>query len=169
MKPPSAITCQNCCNKSGRMKIEYSATDNTQSVGVATTARTQGSATGRLVRACGYRPGHGRPGGRRQYRRHGLRANRHLVLPVPTTGPTPRGRCRRGAGGCAHSAQHRRRRRRRLLRTEGPDSDGGRAVGGDACAAAGKYAGGRRHSGSVAVPGRLVRCGDEHLQRAPVA
>jgi hypothetical protein len=41
MKPPSAITCQNCCNKSGRMKIEYSATDNTQSVGVATTARTQ--------------------------------------------------------------------------------------------------------------------------------
>jgi len=43
MKPPSAITCQNCCNKSGRMKIEYSATDNTQSVGVAITARTQGS------------------------------------------------------------------------------------------------------------------------------
>jgi len=35
MKPPSDMTCQNCCNRSGRMKIEYSATDNTQSVGVA--------------------------------------------------------------------------------------------------------------------------------------
>ncbi len=26
MNPPSAITCQNCCNRSGRTKIEYSAT-----------------------------------------------------------------------------------------------------------------------------------------------
>jgi hypothetical protein len=49
MKPLSAITCQNCCNKSGRTKIEYSATDNTQSVGVAITARTQGSANGTLT------------------------------------------------------------------------------------------------------------------------
>jgi hypothetical protein len=32
MKPPSAITCQNRCNRSRRMKIEYSATRNTQSV-----------------------------------------------------------------------------------------------------------------------------------------
>jgi len=41
MNPPSDMTCQNCCNRSGRMKIEYSATDNTQSVRVAITARTQ--------------------------------------------------------------------------------------------------------------------------------
>jgi len=40
------MTCQNCCNRSGRMKIEYSATDNTQSVRVAITARTQGSSCG---------------------------------------------------------------------------------------------------------------------------
>ncbi len=49
MKPPSDMTCQNRCNRSGRMKIEYSATDNTQPVDVAITARTQGSAIGTLV------------------------------------------------------------------------------------------------------------------------
>jgi len=43
MKPPSDMACQNCCKRSRRTKIEYSATDNTQPVGVALTARTQGS------------------------------------------------------------------------------------------------------------------------------
>jgi len=41
MNPPSDMTRQNRCNRSGRMKIEYSPTENTQSVGVAITARTK--------------------------------------------------------------------------------------------------------------------------------
>jgi hypothetical protein len=46
MKPPSAITCQNRCNRSGRMKIEYSATASPNQSGVAITGRTRGSPYG---------------------------------------------------------------------------------------------------------------------------
>jgi hypothetical protein len=63
MKPPSAITCQNRCNRSGRMKIEYSATGNTQSVGVAITARTQACPFGRRHAASRREPTRRRIGG----------------------------------------------------------------------------------------------------------
>jgi hypothetical protein len=49
MNPPSAITCQNRCNRSGRTKIEYSATASPNQSGVAITGRTRATSTGRSI------------------------------------------------------------------------------------------------------------------------